>query len=881
MELVWPLIGRSAELDRVDRLLRSGGGAVILAGAAGVGKTRLATECLARAEASGYVPVRASATSATSGLPFGAFAHLLPDRMGAPSKTNLLRQVARSIVARGGDRTVAILVDDAHLLDDSSAALTHQLVQAGDILVIATVRSGAAASDAVIALWKDELAQRLEVLPLAPEQVEELLTATLGGPMDASSLHLFQERAAGNALFLRELVLGALETGSLTRTSGGWRLTGELPLSSRLTEIVDSRLATLSEDERRALGVIAIGEPLAVETFRALEPAFDIEVLENKGLVNVERHDRRLLLRVGHPLQGEVMRAKLSQLTIRSTSARLAEAVEGFGARRRTDVLAVGVWRLEGGGPTRPDLMLGAALTARQRNDFGLAERLARAAVDAGAGFDAAVLLGEVLWQQGRAGEAAGQLESLLPEAITDEQKVHLATTRMEVVDLGLNHFEASLNVAEEAELSIENPAYRDQIAAERARVLGRHGRNREAAEIVDPLIDRAQGRALIAACFAAATSMSVTGQFRRGLEATEIGHRAHLQWDGPPIGYPPAMHFALRGLLYQYAGYLKESVEISTAQHALGVSEHSPVAIGFFSLNLGIVAVFQGKGETALKRGHESSAMFQRIGFPLMERTALTILAGGHALRGDSAEARRTLAQLDALGVPVSDLGGSQVLISRAWTEVAAGEIGRAVEVLYEAVDLARWSGAGQYESWALHDLTRLGKAAEVAPVLRNLCAAVEGPFTTARAAHAAALAGNDAAGLERSSETFEQIGCFLVAAEAAADAAVIRRREGDPRKAAAAERRSVLLAGLCEGARTPALLTAAPTRAALTARELEIATLAASGMADKQIAQKLLLSHRTVENKLHSVYEKVGVSGRNELAEVLRNTTAFGSAR
>ena len=63
-----------------------------------------------------------------------------------------------------------------------------------------------------------------------------------------------------------------------------------------------------------------------------------------------------------------------------------------------------------------------------------------------------------------------------------------------------------------------------------------------------------------------------------------------------------------------------------------------------------------------------------------------------------------------------------------------------------------------------------------------------------------------------------------------------------------------------------------AAPVRAALTPRELEIATLAASGLADKQIAEKLFLSHRTVENKLHIVYEKVGVKSRNELAEVLR---------
>jgi DNA-binding NarL/FixJ family response regulator len=78
-------------------------------------------------------------------------------------------------------------------------------------------------------------------------------------------------------------------------------------------------------------------------------------------------------------------------------------------------------------------------------------------------------------------------------------------------------------------------------------------------------------------------------------------------------------------------------------------------------------------------------------------------------------------------------------------------------------------------------------------------------------------------------------------------------------------------VLAARCEGARTPGLVTAVPARAALTPRELEIARLAAAGLANKEIAARLCLSHRTVENKLHSAYEKLGVQGRAELARTL----------
>jgi DNA-binding NarL/FixJ family response regulator len=77
--------------------------------------------------------------------------------------------------------------------------------------------------------------------------------------------------------------------------------------------------------------------------------------------------------------------------------------------------------------------------------------------------------------------------------------------------------------------------------------------------------------------------------------------------------------------------------------------------------------------------------------------------------------------------------------------------------------------------------------------------------------------------------------------------------------------------LATRCEGARTPALATTARARAALTARELEIARLAAAGLASREIAERLYLSHRTVENRLYAVYEKLGVAGRSELASAL----------
>lgn len=157
------------------------------------------------------------------------------------------------------------------------------------------------------------------------------------------------------------------------------------------------------------------------------------------------------------------------------------------------------------------------------------------------------------------------------------------------------------------------------------------------------------------------------------------------------------------------------------------------------------------------------------------------------------------------------------------------------------------------------------------MAPRLTELVHVAEGPLARARAGHAAALVARDPAGMEAAAFAFEAAGALLVASEAAADAAVAWRKAAEPRRSAASECRAAALAVRCEGATTPALATAAPARAALSRRELEIARLAAAGLANKTIAAQLNLSLRTVENKLCSAYAKLGVGGRGDLADAL----------
>ena len=169
-----------------------------------------------------------------------------------------------------------------------------------------------------------------------------------------------------------------------------------------------------------------------------------------------------------------------------------------------------------------------------------------------------------------------------------------------------------------------------------------------------------------------------------------------------------------------------------------------------------------------------------------------------------------------------------------------------------------------------ALHELCRLGDPAAAAPELARLAGAVDGPFAATAAAHAAALVARDGAALLDVAERFADAGALLAAAEAADAAAAALADEGRAAGARDAAARAARRLAQCEGARPPTLL-AAPA-AELTPREREIALLAAAGESSRQIAGRLVLSVRTVDNHLQSAYRKLGVTRRQDLAGVLR---------
>src|SRR5215472_14979272 len=153
----WPLRGRESELRRALGALEGGRGAVLV-GEPGVGKTRLAHEVLEAARLRGHAVRWAAATQAARPIAFGALAHLVPPSTpGSASRLSLLQRALGELAAAGGERGLVLGVDDA------SAALVHLASSAANVLVVATSRTDADALELLTSLWKEGLAERIEL----------------------------------------------------------------------------------------------------------------------------------------------------------------------------------------------------------------------------------------------------------------------------------------------------------------------------------------------------------------------------------------------------------------------------------------------------------------------------------------------------------------------------------------------------------------------------------------------------------------------------------------------------------------------------------------------------------------------------------------------
>ncbi|MFD9130429.1 AAA family ATPase, partial [Kitasatospora sp. NPDC059571] len=441
----WPFIGRRNELERVgDAAADPHCRAVLVCGRPGTGKSRLVEEYVELARSRGHRTAHLTASATAAAVPLSALAPLLPPpTAGAPpaGPQELFAAVHARTVEQAGDRRFILGVDDLHLLDPASLALLTAVCAGPGVLLVATLRDQAPLPDALAAWWRAGRALRLDLAELERPTMDTLLHLALGAPIAAPAGAALWAASRGNLLYLRELVLRGVADGALAKSDGVWCLTARLSAGDGVAGLVRERLEALTADQRDVLERLALCEPLGVDELLADTGEPLLTALEESGLITVRPDGRRLEARLTHPVHGDVLKAGMPRLRVRSLLLDQIARVEARGARRSGDALRLAGWRLDATGTADPDLLVRAARLAHYAHDIERMHDLARAALRQGPDPRAVLLLGIALGELGRADEAVEVLQGALEEVAGDELEA-LAVT------LALNCFYGSHGLA-------------------------------------------------------------------------------------------------------------------------------------------------------------------------------------------------------------------------------------------------------------------------------------------------------------------------------------------------------------------------------------------------------------------------------------------------
>jgi len=280
--------------------------------------------------------------------------------------------------------------------------------------------------------------------------------------------------------------------------------------------------------------------------------------------------------------------------------------------------------------------------------------------------------------------------------------------------------------------------------------------------------------------------------------------------------------------------------------------------------LTMGARLLFGGEPGAAVGHLREGLAE-QRVGEGLFRSEAVNLLVIALAGIGQVEEAEQLLSD-----EPPDEVALYPGLLASARGVVTAarGRPGGA-ELCLEAAEQARDVGGIVTALAYLHTAARLGAAQHAGKLLEEWAIDIEPPTTQARAASIQARASGDGKALLEAAEQHAAISFFGDALELAqlANAALTRDASG------ASQRATMLIQQMRSKLQLPA--PSFEPIVGLTRRELEVARLAGRGMADRDVAETLFLSVRTVESHLASAYRKLGITSRRQLRDVLAEMT------
>ncbi|HEY2644764.1 MAG TPA: LuxR C-terminal-related transcriptional regulator [Galbitalea sp.] len=868
----WPMTGRDALIDQLTAVLRSDAvSAVLLTGASGIGKSRLAAEAAAILAADGWAVARVAASEILAKTPLGAIIPAIApgrDALDSVVRDSLaIFDIARDAIARLADgRRVVLIVDDLTHLDPLSLTLVVQLVSARVVRLIATIPTGVALPDAFLSMWTDDSALRIEVAPLEVGACELLLGRVLGERIAHRSAVELHRLSGGNPLFLRELVIGAFNDGQLIEQHSVWQLIGKPLGTPALRDLIRARLAHLDQEQTSLVERLAVCQPLTYEDI-PVDQRGGLVALDDAGLLLIESRRGRTYLSLSHPQYAEAVRASLSRL---ATVDLLVDEATRVASREMTpeDELRVSLWRLDAGVESDPGVLFRATHLATLAGDHARVERLAAAAIEAGAPAAEMLLLqGQSVWTLGRISDALAIFERA---AIEDE----LHPTTLELTGL-IASMRASTYAGERDGNSLglaildaaaeRNPDLVPTLAFPRSVLLLNLEQSTLSLQALEPATPQpgASDEEHAVFEFARALPLSSLDQGDEALAAGRAGAYHSIATTAPAFPLRRAQMVLETVLLH--LGLVQEAHDMSTQSLRSCIEANDELGTRYNELVLGQCFLAMGQLDTAGRWFSDVISGSQARESVFYLDPARSYLALSLLWRGRPGEAAVVLADLDSKIIA----SHSTAALATLWLDAVRGGKDRATTTMIRRAREAAARGNVVLAAVLLHAASRLGAAQQAAPLLGAMAAGTTSQLLLAQAGHAHAEASGNVEKLTAAAEAWEAMGYYLFAGEAWVSASGAARKAHSERQAVALQNRAEAVLAKCQDAATP-LLQFAERGERLTQREREIAGLAAQGLSSLDIAARLHLSARTVNNHLHAAYSKLGVRGRSELTDV-----------
>lgn len=865
----------------------------------GMGASSLLARLEERAKARTTV-LAIGATPALAMVPYGALAPFLADVRGLDvSRVLVLRAIwERLQPAPGQEGPSLVVVDDAHVLDDASAGIITELVRTGWAHVVASSKPRPGVPEPMVQLWEGGWAERFDLQPLGPGEVLELCTLLLGGTVMESTGRSLWAGTGGNPLMVKTLVREFALNGALVQRNGVWQLSpagmGSEPLET--AEVVSMQLRRLSVQAREALNLIALAEPVQQEQVAALLGPEPVRELREERLVALDGPSGTTLSLL-NPLYGEAVRHMVPAAASLELHRRFMASMEAP-VDDPASLLRFVLWSLDCGAVVEDPLLVRAAEVACTvfLNDAAL--RIASAVHDALFRPRVVDIMARAHFNMGHYAQAGALLDEV-DAGGTDLESMMLHSLLRAAVRTALGHPVSEISAdaaallawghreAERLRKDGDGGAADNVLAAasDRSAILelmaaSRTGDYAAMERIADTLLGSGPAQSGPAGLLTRALALALDadrlcalGRPVSGLARAEEAF-AIVQPEGQSVFFVP--EFILVRLLAccLAAGEWEKTRDLLDKYFLTA----GPAMVAFSG------SIHTGIGYAAVRQGNMAQAL------PVL-------MSGMEALRESDPEQLMPLCAALAFYAAAS-LGQREVAESLmdeypAWTSAGIYVVIANARDFYQAgVELLRRDGTGlaallaAAESEAerhagfleLHALelaiglgsrTRLGRFTELA-------GRSEGSWAAALAKYGWALQTPDVAHFLRAGDALRDAGVFGTAASCYEGALSQMGRNHDRELV---PRVRELLAQ-CKAATGTASASSAeavqgsPAHTGgdlLTRREREVVALVLAGLTDREIADALHLSVRTVEGHLYRCYTKLGVTSRSQLAAVV----------